>query len=290
MNQRAKALFQPAVLALPAAALFGAALFGAALFGAVLGAPAQAAQAPAGSQATIQETLTITAEVAALDLAARQITLRGPLGGEITGRVEDEVKNLGQVRVGDIVSISYRASIALSASKPGQPNPLFTGGEASTAEAGQRPAVSVSEQTKRTVTVVSVDPEKRSVVLQGESGTLFPVEVERPEFARRLQSLKPGDKIDVVTTEAVIVKVTPAATGEKAGVSYASNMLIVERGEVLSRSGNVILVRDDRGRSVKVTVAPDYKFMVNGKETTVEDLRPGTKLTRTALRTEKIEW
>lgn len=275
MNQRAKALYQPAVLVLLAA---------------VLGAPAQAAQAPAPSQTTVRETLTITAEVTAVDLATRHLTLRGPLGGEITGQVEDDVKNLGQVKVGDMVSISYQASIALSASKPGEPNPLFTGGDASTAEAGQRPAISASEQSKQTVTVVSVDPEKRSIVLQGESGTLFPVEVERPEYARKLKNLRPGDKIDVVTTEAVIVKVTPAAPGEKAGVSYTASTLIVENGEVLSRSGNVLLIRDNRGRSFKVTVDPSYKFMLNGKESTVDDLRPGTKLTRTALRTEKVEW
>lgn len=279
MSQRTKSFCQPAVLMLLAAVLAAV----------VLDAPVQAAKDPAPSQATVHETLTITAEVAAVDLATRHLTLRGPLGGEISGRVEEDVKNLGQVKVGDMVSISYQASIAMSASKPGEPNPLFTGGEASTSAEGQRPAVSVSEQTKHTVTVVSVDPEKRSIVLQGESGTLFPVEVERPEFARKLQTLRPGDKIDVVTTEAVIAEVTPAAPGAKAGMSYTASTLIVERGEVVWRHGNTILVRDERGRSVKATVDPKFKFTVNGKEITVDDLKPGTKLTRTALRTEKVE-
>ena len=260
-----------------------------ALLAALLGAPAQAAEEPVPPQATVRETLTITAEVVPVDPATRQLTLRGPLGGEISGRVEDDVKNLGQVKVGDMVSISYQAAIALSAAKPGQPNPLFTGGDASTAEAGQRPAAAVSEQTKHTVSVVSVDAEKRSIVLQGENGTLFPVEVMRPEFARKLQTVRPGDKIDVVTTEAAIVEVTPAAPGAKAGMSYTASTLIVDRGEVVWRSGNTILVRDERGRTVKVTVDPSFKFMVDGKEVTVAELKPGTKLTRTALRTEKVE-
>lgn len=272
MNQSIKTLCQAAVLTLLAV---------------VLGAPARAAQPP--SQTTVHETLTITAEVVAVDQAKRHLTLRGPLGGEISGRVEDAVKNLGQVKVGDMVSISYQSSMALSASKPGQPNPLFTGGEASTAEEGKRPAVSVSEQSKHTVTVVSVDAEKRSIVLQSEDGTLFPVEVARAEFARKLEALRPGDKIDVVLTDAMIVKVDPAPPGAKAGMSYTASTLIIERGEVLWRSGNTILVRDERGRTVKVTVDPKFKFMVNGKEATVADLKPGTKLTRTALRTEKVE-
>ena len=270
----AKALYQAAVLALLAA---------------VLGAPMQAAQDPAASKTIVQEAVTITAEVVAVDPATRHLTLRGPLGGEVKGLVDDEVKNLGQVKVGDMLSVSYKASIALSASKPGEPNPLFTGGDASTAEAGQRPQAQVSEQTKQTVTVVSVDPEKRSIVFQGKDGTLFPVEVERPEFARKLQMVRPGDKIDVVTTEALIVEVTPAAPGEKAGMSYTASTLIVESGEVVWRNGNTIIVRDERGRSVRVTVDPKFKFTVNGQEMTVDDLKPGTKLTRTALRTEKVE-
>ena len=274
MSQRTQALFQAAVLALLAA---------------LLGAPAQAAQHQP-SQTTVHETLTATLEVIAVDPVKRHLTLRGPLGGEITGVVDKEVKNLGQVKAGDMVSVTYHSSIAMSASKPGEPNPLFTGGEASTAEAGKHPEAAVSEQTKHTVTVVSVDPEKRTVVLQEDkTGEIFPVEVERPEIARKLQSLKPGDKIDVVITEAVIAKVTPAAPGAKPGLSYSAGTLIVERGVVVRRQGNTIVVRDERGRSVKVTVDPKFKFMLDGKEVTVTALTPGTKLTRTALRTEKIE-
>lgn len=259
------------------------------LLAAMLGAPVYADQNPGPSQTTVRETLDITAEVTAVDHEKRHLTLRGPLGGELTGRVEEDVKNLGQVKVGDMVTISYQASVAMSASRPGEPNPLFTGGEASTAEEGKRPEVSVSEQSKRTVTVVSVDPEKRSIVLQGENGTLFPVEVERPEFARKLQSVRPGDKIDVVTTEAVIAKVTPAAPGEKAGITYTASMLMIDRGEVVWRNGNTLLIRDERGRSLKVTVDPKFKFKLNGQDATVADVKPGTKLSRTALRTEKVE-
>lgn len=277
MSQRTQALFQTAALALLAA---------------VLSVPALKAQDHhTPSQTTVHETLTATVEVIAVDPATRHLTLRGPLGGEIIGVVDKDVKNLAQVKVGDMVSITYRSSIAMSASRPGEPNPLFTGGEASTAEEGKHPEASVSEQTKHTVTVVSVDPEKRTVVLQEEkTGEIFPVEVERPEIARKLQTLQPGDKIDVVTTEAVIVKVTPAAHGAKPGMTYTASTLIVERGVVVRRLGNTIVVRDERGRQVKVTVDPKFRFMLDGQEVTVSQLRPGTKLTRTALRTEKVEY
>jgi hypothetical protein len=236
------------------------------------------------SQTTIGELLTVTGEVVAIDATDRYITLRGPLGGELTGRVQDGIKNLDQVKVGDMLTIAYYQSMALSATKKGEANPLFTGGEATTAAEGERPSGHVSKQTKRTVTVVAVDAASRSIVFQGEDGTLFPVEVERPEFAQKLQSVRVGDQIDVVVSEAVIAEVTKATAGEKPSLSHEVGTLIIDRGEVIRRINNTLILRNEKGRTVKVTVPADFKFMLDGKEVTVADLKPGTKLTRTAFR------
>ena len=236
------------------------------------------------SQTSMSEIVSMTGEITALDLSSREITIRGPLGGELEAEVGDDVKNLGQVKVGDMITVAYYQSVALSATKKGESNPLFTGGSASTAAPGERPSTSVSAQDKETVTVVSVDAAKRSVVLQGEDGTLFPVEVKRPEFVEKLKGLRAGDQIDVVTTEALITEVSPAGEGEKPSVTYAAATLIVDQGEVLRRVGNTLFIRNERGRVVKVNVDPDFKFMLNGKESTVADVQAGTRLSRTAFR------
>lgn len=236
------------------------------------------------SQTSLAEVVSMTGEVVAVDPASREVTLRGPLGGEVSGRVGEDVKNLAQVKVGDMVSIAYYQSVAISAAKKGEANPLFTGGETETAAPGEKPGASTTSQRKRTVTVVSVDPAKRSVVFQGEDGTLFPVEVERPELAKKLETLRAGDQLDVVVTEALITSVTPAAPGEKPAVAYEAATLIVDRGEVVRRVRNTLYIRNERGRIVKVTVDPDFKFILNGGEATVFDIEPGTKLTRTAFR------
>lgn len=236
------------------------------------------------SQTSMAELVTMTGEITAVDVASREIAIRGPLGGTLEGTVEEDVKNLGQVRVGDMVTIAYYQSTAISATKKGEPNPLFTAGSAATASPGEKPGAYVSSQTKRTVTVVSVDADKRSVIFQDENGVLFPVEVERPEFARKLQTLRAGDQLDVIVTEAVITGVTAAAPGEKPSVTYDAATLIVDRGEVVRRVGNVLYIRNEQGRMVKVNVDPKFKFMLDGKEATVADLQPGTKLTRTAFR------
>jgi hypothetical protein len=249
-----------------------------------------AEEKPLPSQTSIAEIVTLTGEVVAVDTESRYVTLRGPLGGEITGRVADDVKNLAQVKAGDLVTIAYYQSMALSAAKKGEPNPLFTGGDAATAAPGEKPAGYVAQQTKRTVTVAAVDPEQRSVVFRGEDGTLFPVEVERPEFARKLETLRVGDQLDVVVTEAVIAEVKPAAPGAKPSITHETGTLIVDRGEVIRRVGHTLFIRTEQGRMIRAAVDPKFKFLIDGKEATVEDLKPGTKLTRTALRVTEAEY
>ena len=84
------------------------------------------------SQVTRAEVAHIVAEVTAIDLATRELTLAGPLGGEIDLQAGPEVKNLPQVKVGDLVEITYYESMAISARKKGESNPLFVGGDSST--------------------------------------------------------------------------------------------------------------------------------------------------------------
>src|SRR5262245_18681116 len=213
MNSRTKVSDRAACLAV-LAALLGVAL---------------AAEEPVPSQTTLGSTLTLTGEVVAVDPETRHLAVRGPLGGQVSGRVSDEVKNLDQVKVGDLLTLSYSQSVSLMPSRPGEPNPLYKGGDASTAAPGMRPEASASEQNKGTVTVVSVAPDHHEIVLRSEDGTVFPVSVNRPEFMAKLDTVRPGDQIDVVTTEAVIAKVEPAAAGSKAGMTYTESTLIVER-------------------------------------------------------------
>jgi len=101
--------------------------------------PALGAAATAPAQTTMGHLTTITGEVTAVDPATRHISLRAPLGGVPAAKVDPDVKNLDQVKVGDMLSISYYESTALSASKAGEPNPLFIGGETSTAASASQP-------------------------------------------------------------------------------------------------------------------------------------------------------
>ena len=242
------------------------------------------------SQVTKAEIVHVVAEVTAIDQASRELTLTGPLGGEIDVQAGPEVKNLGQVKVGDLVEITYYESMAVSAHKKGDPNPLFTGGDTSTAAAGEAPAAQTSRQKHEVVKVFSVDVEKRLLVVENAAGHLISHEVERPEFVQKLAGLQPGDELDVVTTAGVAISVTPAKEGSAPSAVHAVGTLIVDRGEVMRRVGNTLMIKNERGRMVKVTVDGSFKFKIRGEDKTVYDLQPGMRLERMAFRVTDVEY
>ena len=235
-------------------------------------------------KSTRMELVSITGEVTAVDAAARTIRLRGPLGGEISGKVSEEVKNLAQIKVGELVTIAYYESLAVSVKRKGETTELFKSASVESAEAGERPAGYSATTETAVMTVVAVDAEKRSLVVQNDKGVITGVAVERPEFAAKLADLKVGDQLEVTRTEALIANVSPAGSGVKPSVSHRLTTLVVDNGEVIRRMNNTIWVRNEQGRIVKIVVDPKFKFKLNGQDATVTDLEQGAKLTRTAFR------
>jgi hypothetical protein len=233
---------------------------------------------------TMMELVTITGEVTAIDAAARTIRLRGPLGGEISGKVSEDVKNLAQIKVGELVTMAFYESLAIAVKRKGETTEIFKSASGDSAAPGERPAGYVAKTETGVVTVVAVDADKRSLVVQNDKGVITAVAVQRPEFAAKLKDLKVGDQLEVTRTEAFIANVSPAASGVKPSVSKSVTTLVVESGEVIRRQGTTIWVRNQQGRVVQIAVDPDFKFKLNGQDATVTDLEKGDKLTKTAFR------
>jgi hypothetical protein len=59
-----------------------------------------------------------TANVEAVDLKKRTVTVKGPKGNVNTVKVGDHVKKLDQVKVGDQVVVRYTEAVAISVEKP----------------------------------------------------------------------------------------------------------------------------------------------------------------------------
>jgi len=149
----------------------------------------------------------VTATVTAIDLANRRVTLKTK-SGEETIRVGEQAKNLGQVKVGDRVVVTYSQGLVLYMAAPGA-KPADPSGSvaAATAPAGQMPAGEVTATIKGTVTVSAIDMKTRVVTLVGPEGRKFKVTAGKDV---QIEKLKVGDKVNAEYTEALAVSVEPA--------------------------------------------------------------------------------
>jgi Cu/Ag efflux protein CusF len=156
-----------------------------------------------------EDTVTVQATVTAVDQKSRMVTLRGPDGEESTFRVDDSVKNLPQVKKGDVVTAAYYRAIAARVRKPGEAKPGITGGaELETAAPGERPAGIEAETVQITATATKVDRERQEITLRGPKGKSVVVAVKDPA---NLEKVKKGDLVEITYTEAVAISVDKAS-------------------------------------------------------------------------------
>jgi Cu/Ag efflux protein CusF len=158
-------------------------------------------------KATAARERSVVATVTEVDAAKGTVTLKGPKGQVLPLKVGPEVRNLGQVAVGDRVNVKYLESLSLTLKKDGKELPgASTGSLAGRAPAGERPGGVVAEQVEVTADVVAVDAKNKIVTLKGPQQTVE-MRVRDPE---QLKLIKVGDQIQAVYTQAVAVSVEPA--------------------------------------------------------------------------------
>jgi hypothetical protein len=163
------------------------------------------AREPWTGTATTSRLRTTVLTVEALDYSNRWITLRGVAGDSLTMQVDERVKDLSLVKVGDTVSVAYYESWALT---------LDGSGEAAgasvmrTATPGQLPAVFAARRTNIQATVTAIDAGKPSVTFRGPQGRVQEVSVAQDP--RILARLKVGATYNISYAEnlAVIVEKT----------------------------------------------------------------------------------
>lgn len=150
-------------------------------------------------------TATITAVVQAIDLKERTVTLKGPDGNVVTIKVDDSVKNLPRVKVGDQVTAQYYEAVAVEVRKPGEAPGGASAKEAvAVAEPGQRPAGVVLNTVTVTTTIKNINQQDRTVTLKGPQGNTEVVKVRDP---RNLEKIKIGDEVVITFTRALAISV-----------------------------------------------------------------------------------
>lgn len=157
-----------------------------------------------------EQLVTASATVQAVDLAKRELTLKGPLGNVVTMTVGEKVQRLNEVKPGDQVIVDYYIGIAGELRPPteqekAQPFVVLEGEGRS--PKGSAPAGAVARTLRVVATVEGLDLPTQTVTLKGPMGRYLTVRVDDPS---KLMKARLGDTVVVVATEAVAVSVEKA--------------------------------------------------------------------------------
>ena len=156
---------------------------------------------PGGSEV---QTYELTATVAAIDKAARKVTLVSPDGIKKTVKVGPDAINFDQIRIGDQLKITATEELVVKMAGAGESADDGAAAVAVLAPKGTKPGGIVAETTRVTATVTALDPDKHTATLQFEDGTTktFPVRAD-VDLAKR----KVGEKVVFRLTETLAISV-----------------------------------------------------------------------------------
>ena len=165
---------------------------------------------PGLSWAQDADAITARATVAVVDPPARSVTLVGAAGNRFTLVVGPQIRQLDQIKEGDIVVVRYRESVAYVLSPPNAelPEPGLALGRRDASENG---ATVAAPPLKTVVTgvIAAIDPSGRTLQVI-DPGAGFVHTIHLPEASVKIDSLKVGDTLSAVVSPAVAVSIEPS--------------------------------------------------------------------------------
>jgi Cu/Ag efflux protein CusF len=153
-------------------------------------------------------TLTTTATIEQIDYTTRQVTLKFDDNSVDTLEAGPNVTRFDQLKVGDKIKFHYYESVAYQLHKAGSPEAATPQSDESkvalTPGSGAAPSGTAAKQRRETVTVTKVDPEQGSITVKAANGNIVS---RRVKDKKNLEGVAPGDHIEIVYTEALLVSV-----------------------------------------------------------------------------------
>ena len=192
------------------------------LTAAVLAAPlaAIAQSAPQAASVVAQapgkmgeaDALQIQGKVKAIDKKNRMVTLVGPQGNQLVIPAGDEVKNFDQIRIGDLVTITYVQALVVEL-KTVENNGIRERRESvnkTSAPLGSKPSGTIEKTITVVANVVAINPKAQTVTLRGAKRTVE-VGVNDPEL---LKKVKVGNQVEATYVEGIALSVVAAPKGQ----------------------------------------------------------------------------
>jgi len=172
---------------------------------------AAGASAAPHKEFSVSRSQTLEAKVVKVDHEKREVTLVGEDGAETTFKAGEKVRNLPQLKAGDVVSVLLDQSLTLWLLADDEQAPeLQVGADVYRAPKGAKPGGITTTDVSGVATVEAIAADKKSVTLKGPRGNFVKLDVRNPA---NLEGVKVGTKVGFAYSETVGVEV---ATPKKA--------------------------------------------------------------------------
>lgn len=118
-----------------------------------------------------------------------------------------EIKNIDQIKKGDLLNVTYELGVAIELIKTksdGIRSKVETETE-TTAKPGEKPSRTITNTTTIIADIVAVDRVKNMVSVKGPSGAITVVKVKNPAL---MADVNVGEQVKVVYSDAMIASIT----------------------------------------------------------------------------------
>lgn len=166
-----------------------------------------AAQQPATASKVIDASATmdavrVTAVVEAIDLKNRIVTLKGPAGNVFSVVVDESVKNLPQVKVGDQLVVRYFEALVADFQKGDGIRSATVWEDAAKAKPGAKPGMAAAGRVTMVTNIWAIDAARGTVLVRGPLGHFTEVKLKDKAM---LTGVKVGDQMKITYTEALAI-------------------------------------------------------------------------------------
>jgi hypothetical protein len=147
-------------------------------------------------------TISIEAQIKAVDHDTREVTLGADDGSEYTFVASEEVRRLDQVHPGDsvVAQIVQNVDVTVHANPKGLKASVGAATEAAVTPDGSAPGAAMAEALVVTAVVEDINLEDQTFTLRGPRGNSMTFEAANPENLKRA---KVGDLLVITITEAL---------------------------------------------------------------------------------------
>jgi hypothetical protein len=149
--------------------------------------------------------MSVAAEIVAIDMETRELSLKTPMGEVITVTAGEQIKRLGEFKVGDSVVTTYVASLEGDLRKPTEEeleNPWVELDAAGIAGIEELPGVAAGRIIQAVVTIEGMNRILGTVTVMDPRGKLHLIGDVEPE---KMEGVLLGDTIIVTYTEAIAI-------------------------------------------------------------------------------------